>query len=132
MRRLLMLATLGAGLAACDRVMPDPTGAPNAGSMDVVVSTPNGDDGALLVRIAGGPVDSVTSPGPYAVYAGAPDGGAVHVIVQGNIAGGVVARVWVPDVTRAASYTAAVEQATARDSYQQRGPAGYGASLSVR
>ncbi|HEX7942879.1 MAG TPA: hypothetical protein VF488_13795, partial [Gemmatimonadaceae bacterium] len=124
MRRHVIVAALGVALAACGRSVPDPTGVPGSGALDVVVTTPNADDGALLVRISGGAVDSVTSPGGYAVYAGAAEGASRRIIVQGNIAGGVVARVWVPDVTRGAAYVATVEQATTRDTYQQRGPAG--------
>lgn len=131
MTRHVILAALAVALVACTRSVPAPTGIPSAGALDVVLGTPNGDDGALLVRVGGGPIDSVTSPGGYAVVAGAAERTTRRVIVQGNVEAGVIARVWVPDAARAASYTAAVEQAASR-SYEQRGLAGYSASLRAR
>ncbi|HEX6535671.1 MAG TPA: hypothetical protein VF041_13830 [Gemmatimonadaceae bacterium] len=131
MRRHVILAALAAALVACARSVPSPTGVPEAGALDVVLDTPNGDDGALLVRVSGGPIDSVTSPAGYAVVAGADEGGTHRIIVQGDVVRGVIARVWVSDASRAASYTAAVEQAASRG-YAQRELAGYRASILVR
>ena len=116
-------------LAACSGGSSTPMASTTAGPLDLVLSSPNADDGALLIEVSGAPVDSVTAASGYVVYAGAPGGAARRIIVQGTIAAGPVARIWVPDATASAAYHATVLQAAARGTYAQRALGGYGIAV---
>jgi hypothetical protein len=108
-----------------------PTG-PSAGALSLSLTTPNADDGAVLLAVSGGPVDSITAAGGYKVYGGAaaaPAGAPLRVIVRGDLAAGTIARVWVPDVGAVGSYRVTIEQAAARATYQQRAVAGYAGTV---
>ncbi|MCH8144619.1 MAG: hypothetical protein IIA55_07875, partial [Gemmatimonadetes bacterium] len=52
-----------------------------------------------------------------------------RAIVAGTITDGAVLRFWMPDRRNIASYTATLEQAAARSTYEQQGLSGY--SLSI-
>lgn len=85
---ILVLAILG-----CD---DDPTG-PLPGVLEVALIGPAAQAGALLFHVEGGPVDSVTSGG--ALLVSAPFTGVTRrVLVVGDLSG-VVARVYVADVS---------------------------------
>ncbi|HKG94518.1 MAG TPA: hypothetical protein VKA84_21570 [Gemmatimonadaceae bacterium] len=136
MRHPGSLAPLAAALllllpvAACSKDAP--TG-PTRGALSLGLTTPNADDGAVLLAIDGGPVDSVTAVGAYRVYggaAGAPAGTPLRVIVRGTLAAGPVARVWVPDVSAVGAYRVTVEQAAARTTYGQRSVSGYAGTVT--
>ena len=124
---LAALAALAAGACSKD----GPTG-PSAGALSLSLTTPNADDGAVLLAVSGGPVDSITAAGGNKVYGGAaaaPAGTPLRVIVRGDLAAGTIARVWVPDVGAVGAYRVAVEQAAARATYQQRAVAGYAGTV---
>jgi hypothetical protein len=130
-RYLMMIGTLA--LAGCTQGVPGPTGVPglpDPGSLRVVLTTPHTDDGALLIHVTGGPVDSVTSAGGYAVYDAAAGTNERRIIVEGDIENGVVATIWVQDRRTAASYSVTLEQAAARGSFHQQSPDGYQLSLT--
>lgn len=124
--RLLTVACIAAlvPLSGCS----NNTG-PSGAILSVTFSGPHGDDGAVLLTITGGPVDSVEAVG-YAVYTARSGTGPLKVIVTGDLGGGPIARLHVPDHRHAPFYTATVVQVAARRTYAQRDPAAYSASLA--
>jgi hypothetical protein len=123
--RSALFVLLAAFLLACS----DDTNSPTAGAMNLNLATPNSDDGGLLFTLAGGPVDSVVATSGR-VYSAKVDPNTFRVIIAGNLAGGTIARIYLPDLRRAGEYSATVTQAAARGSYVQRDPAGYTLTLS--
>jgi hypothetical protein len=101
---------------------------PTAGTLNVILASPNSDDGAVLFTISGGPVDSLTAPGQQ-IYTSRLDSNTLRVILIGHLEAGTVGRVYLPDVRLASNYSAAVNQAAARSSYAQRNPAAYSVNL---
>ena len=100
---------------------------PVAGAMNVNVSSPQHDDGALMLSVYGGPVDSVESVG-FPIYSiRAAD--SVKFIVTGSLGSGAVARIHIPDGWQASRYSAIVSQVAARVSYAPRDPATYSVAL---
>jgi hypothetical protein len=86
-------------------------------------------DGAVLVTIAGGPVDSVEAAG-YSVYLARIDPSTVRVIVAGDLTSGTIAHIHIPDHRRLSQYSATINQVAARTSYRQRSPAAYALTLT--
>jgi hypothetical protein len=119
-RALLALVALGVGAGSC-KDSSAPKG-PTAGALDVTLTMPNADDGAILFVVSGGAVDSITAPsGTFQLMS---SGAATKaVLVRGTLTSGVIARVWVADVS--VSYTVALQQVAARTTYAQRALAGY-------
>jgi hypothetical protein len=101
---------------------------PTAGALNVSLSSPNTDDGAVLLTISGGPVDSVEAVG-YALYTAGVGLQTLRVIVTGDIGPGPVARIHIPDSRQASRYSATIGQVAARVTYAQRDPAPYSVSL---
>ena len=101
---------------------------PASAILSVTLSSPNGDDGAVLLTISGGPVDSVEAVG-YTVYTARSGTETVRLIVTGNLGSGPIARIHIPDNRQAAQYSAEIVQVAARKTYAQRDPASYTASL---
>ena len=121
-RRLLPLgAALALGLlCSCTS---EPAG-PIQATLNVILGTPNADDGAVLFTIAGGPVDSVEAAG-FAVYSAHVDANTYHVIVTGELGSGPVARIHIPDGRDILRYSATIDQIAVRATYQQRDRNGY-------
>jgi hypothetical protein len=97
-----------------------------SGSLSLGITVLHEADGALLVMVRGGAVDSVTSPelGLALLETGA---GQYSVLLRGRLHEGVVVRLWVPD--RTVTYTATIEQAT--EGYRRTDPGGYAASVQT-
>ena len=123
-------AAIAAGLlavASCggDHTPTEPAG-PVPGVLNVALTTPNADDGAVLLTISGAPVVSVEAASPaYQVYSFTPDTNNVRVLVSGDIATGALLRIHVADTRRAASYRATIAQAASRTTFAQRTLSGY-------
>jgi hypothetical protein len=98
--------------------------APVAATLQVSLSTPFNDDGALLFTVTGGRVDSVDAPG-YTLYSSQTDPATLQVIVTGNLSPGIVAHVHIPDERVALQYSASISQVAARGTYVERDPASY-------
>jgi hypothetical protein len=105
----------------------DGTG-PAGGTLDVNLTSPNTDDGAILLTIAGGPVESVEAV-VGATYKAKVDENTLRVVVTGNLTSGTIARLHVADMSQAARYSAAVIQVAVRSTYATREPAGYSSDL---
>lgn len=121
--RTLALALL-AGLGCSDA----PTG-PLPGAFDVVVTGPAADAGGLLFDILDGPVDSVAAAGTVVVSAPF-TGVSRRVLVVGDQLSGVVARVYVPDVS--ASYQTRIVEVADTRSYALRDSSSFAVLLVVR
>jgi hypothetical protein len=98
--------------------------APVAATLQVSLSTPFNDYGALLFTVTGGRVDSVDAPG-YNLYTSRTDPATLQVIVTGNLSPGIVAHVHIPDERVALQYSASISQVAARETYIERDPASY-------
>jgi len=120
--RALGLAALLVALGTCGG--PD---LPTTGWLQVLLSSPNTDDGGVLFIVSGGPIDSVRSS--YADFFAARQGGSWRMLVAGGLAPGVVAEVWVPDLGAVATYTGTVEQVAQRTTYAQRPTSAYRVSI---
>jgi hypothetical protein len=107
----------------------EPAG-PVAATLEIGLSTPFQDDGAVLFTIAGGPVDSLEAPG-YSVYSSRPDPTTLQVIITGDLTSGMIARIHIPDERMASRYLATLNQAAARASYAQRDPASYALAVGL-
>lgn len=123
--RLGHVRTLGAviGLGLAVSCSHEPSG-PTAGTFDVRLATPNGDDGAVLFTISGGPIEAV-EPLDYRVYSARVDANTHRVIVTGDITSGPVARIRIADDRQLPRYSASVNQVAARATYVQRDPTSY-------
>jgi hypothetical protein len=114
-------------MAACALALitcKDSSGPPPPGWLDVRLVTPNLNDGGILFAIGGARIDSVRTSYPYFV-AHAETETQWRVVVGGTISGGVIARVWVPDVRAAARYETTVLEVAVRGTLAQRATAGY-------
>jgi hypothetical protein len=97
---------------------------PIAATLQVSLSTPFNDDGALLFTVTGGQVDSVDAAG-YTLYTSRPDPATLQVILTGNLSPGIVAQLHIADERVASQYSATVTQVAARQTYIERDPAAY-------
>ncbi|HVQ47184.1 MAG TPA: hypothetical protein VMS62_10165 [Gemmatimonadales bacterium] len=98
--------------------------APVAATLQVSLSTPFNDDGAVLFTVTGGRVDSVDAAG-YTLYTSRTDPATLQVILTGNLSPGIVAHVHIPDERGASQYSATISQVAARETYIERDPASY-------
>lgn len=115
----------GGGVFEPDPPPPEPDPVP--GFLNIRLTTPSADDGALMFSLAGGPMDSLQATGLRLFATGS--GSTLSAVVVGDVAAGTVARFWVPDVADSGQYSASLQQAAARSTYQQKALAGY--SLTV-
>lgn len=126
MRQFLWGAGLAAGLlAGCGGDAPV---GPVAGELTLSLVTPGNSDGAVLIRVTG-PIESVTAMAGYRVESSAVPGGMWRIVVAGNVTGGPVARIRVPDINAAAEYLAIVEQVAARGTFALLSTSGYGVQV---
>ena len=98
--------------------------APVGATLQVSLSTPFNDDGALLFTVTGGRVDSVDAAG-YTLYSSRTDPTTLRVILTGDLSPGIVAHVHIPDERGASQYSATISQVAARETYIERDPASY-------
>ena len=101
---------------------------PTAGTLNVNLSSPHTDDGAVLLTVFGGPVDSIESIG-YTVYSAQGSADTVKLIVTGTLPSDAIARIHIPDIRQASRYAGRLLQSAARSTYSQRDPGSYGISL---
>lgn len=122
-RRLVLACLLGLVPLGCS----NNTG-PTSVALNVSLSSPNTDDGAVLMTISGGPVDSVEAVG-YAVFTARAGAETLRLIVTGNLGSGPIARIHIPDSRLVSRYSAKIGQVAVRATYAQRDPVSYSASL---
>ncbi len=124
--RALTHVTGAAVLAACGAaeqittVRPAQAGRPSPLVADVRLSLP-GDDGALVVGLAGATVDSASAPDVVVTALPSEDGEA-RLVIAGVVSDGTVVRVW-GSAPSGAPLTAVVREAVAT-TLETRNPAG--------
>ncbi len=128
MKRSLRFLTIVACsvVLGCEREVAGPERVLGPGPLELQVATPNADDGALLLAVSGGPVDSVTLS-EFEVTALEVAAGDYRVLIHG----GSIARVWVRDRGTRSAYVASVAQAVSRSTYERRAIAGYAVIITA-
>lgn len=126
MKRVCVLALILA-IFAChdDNKMVAPTG---PGVLDVLLTTPNADDGAILLTVDGA-VDSVQGA-PYVIFSATSASGA-RIVVTGDVVGGVIAKLYVPDVGTADQYLAHLDEVAQRGTFALQPLTSYQLELRV-
>lgn len=127
---LVALTACGGGSPTGSDSTPPPVTS-TSGWLTVQLATPNANDGAVQFAVSGPGVDSIRTVPPYSGHAMVAVSGSGHLVITGSIASGVVARVWVRDVSKAAQVTASVRAAATRNTYGLQDVSGYRA-LVVR
>jgi hypothetical protein len=103
----------------------DSNSGPVAGTLQVTLTSPNTDDGAVMFQV-NGDIDSATAPAGLTLYEATPSATVLRGIVTGPItSGSSLLTLHVPDVGKASSYTTQVLQVSATGSYAQRAVGGY-------
>ena len=127
MRRGMVAPAFVVAILACHD--DDKTVAPTGpGVLDVVLTTPNADDGAVLLTVDGA-IDSVQGA-PYVIFSTASGTGA-RIVVTGDVVGGVIARLYVPDVGTADQYLAHLDEVAQRGTFALQPPTSYQLELRV-
>ncbi|HXV85436.1 MAG TPA: hypothetical protein VD793_02000, partial [Gemmatimonadales bacterium] len=110
----------------------DPEPAPAPGTFTVNLTTPNSDDGALLVRITGTGgetvTDVVTTCSGCKLFKAVVSGTEVRGVITGTISAGAVATVTVSDTNKKGSYSVTILDVASR-TYVKRALTGYGLAL---
>ena len=128
LKRGTALVAVLVGVAACGG--DDGGSSPVAGSLRVVVTSPNTDDGAVMFQVTG-VVDSVAAPAGLTLHQSVPGPNVIRAIVTGNISSGSnLLTLYVADVSKASTITTQVLQVAARTTYAQRPAGAY--SLTVQ
>jgi hypothetical protein len=120
--RAFILAVL---LASCSSGSNGPT----SGSLNVQFGSLQGDEGAVLFTVSGGPIESVEAVNG-AVYTAQIDPNTTRVIVAGSLSSGPIARVRIADMSNAPQYSARLDQVAVRSSYAARDPGLYSLTLA--
>jgi hypothetical protein len=124
--RLGVLALMALPLAPCG----DSTGndGPVSGWLPLRLTTPNTDDGGVLITITGATIDSIRTTHPQLLTM-RQSPSSIRAVIGGNLSAGTIAEIRVPDTRQARQYTAVIQEVAARTTFQQRPLAGY--TLSV-
>lgn len=121
---LLALALVTAcGSSAPTTATPAPP-APQAGWLTVQLDTPNADDGAIQLAISGPAAEAAQAEAPYDGLATVV-GTTTYMVVTGPLADGALARLRVPDVSKATQYTVSIQAVAERGTYALRATTGY-------
>ena len=128
--RTCMTAVVAVGVvlaAGCG----DGTDPPQPGLATVSLTTPNSDDGAVLVRVTGQGLSSAqASSSSYLVYWRLVSETELHVAVFGSVSAGPMFTVQVSDVRQLSAYTGTVEQVADRNDALRSSLSGYGVTVS--
>jgi hypothetical protein len=107
-------------LAACHATVPSTV----PGTLTVHLVSAGTNDGAMVLVVSGGEVQSVETVGSYEVTSNTDEAG-MHVMVVGNLAVGALVRLHVPDVSRASAYIAVIGQVADRTNFGLVDATGY-------
>jgi hypothetical protein len=122
--RFLAAALALSGLACGEDRVSSATG---PGVLEVVLTTPSSDDGAILFQVDG-TVDSMIAAPGYSGFSNVSPG-FTRAVVTGSVSGGIIARLYIPDVSAAGQYSATLLQAAARNSFALQPVTGYALTL---
>lgn len=109
----LAIATLVLLAVGCGDSNQNPSG---AGDL-FVAYTGNGQAGAMLLTISGGPVESVSAIGVQQVSSTSPYANTTKVVLLGEVGNGDVLKIHVPDVSAVTQYNVRVDQVADKDSF---------------
>jgi hypothetical protein len=124
----LILALAGAACSGGDDGGTTPP-QPEPGVLTVSLTTPGTGDRALMVQVTGPELGAVeAASGSYVVHSRATGPGAVRAAVFGALGTGPLLRIQVPDVNRAAAYSATVVE-VADETNALRSTNGYTAAV---
>ncbi len=116
-------------LASCGGPSGPPPPPSGPGFLRVLLETPRSDDGALLITLSGGPLDSLRVS--QATLLTAPPGDDQQVIIAGDVRAGVVLRFWVPERADVANYRVVLNQVATRRDYIQQSLTGYSLTIAT-
>ncbi len=119
-------------LASCggEEMPPGPPPPPSGpGFLRVLLQTPRSNDGALLLTLSGGPLDSLRVS-QFTLLTAPVGVNDQQVIIAGDVRAGVVLRFWVPERANVANYRAVLDQVATRRDYIQQSLTDY--SLTIR
>lgn len=106
-------------------------GGPSSGVLQVKLSTPNaGSDGAILFTVSGPATLRAAAAAPGLRLFAEPLAAVNHFAVTGPLPSGTVITIEVPDVGRASSYTATIQQVAAANYQLRPNLAGYTLTVS--
>ncbi len=125
MRRVLVAFALTLAACAAD-VAPAPVG----GLLPIMLDAPRDTDGAIIITVSGGPIDSVTAAPGYDITSNT-DASGVHILVVGPMASGTLAQIHVADMAHAGQYVASVEQIADGTTFALLDPAPYGVRVAA-
>ncbi len=97
---------------------PQPPSGP--GFLQLLLETPRTNDGALLITLSGGPLDSLRVTQTTTLLTAPPGVNDQQVIIAGDVRAGVVLRFWVPERTNVLGYRAVLDQVATRGDYIQQ------------
>src|SRR5262245_264454 len=123
----LALLPMAALLVTCN----DPSGngnRPTRGWLTLRLTSPNADDGGVLITVSGATIDSVRTTQSNLVTR-RESASSIRVIIGGNLTSGMIGEILVPDTRQVSQYTALIQEVAARTTYQQRPLAGYSVSV---
>ncbi|MGH7469525.1 MAG: hypothetical protein ACRENP_16360 [Longimicrobiales bacterium] len=124
--RLGALAMIALLISTCK----DSTGG-NQGSrgwLALRLTSPNTDDGGVLIIVNGAALDSVRSTHPF-LLTRRESASSMRVVIAGSLSAGVIGEILVPDTRQSAQYSATIQEVAARTTYQQRAVTGYSVSI---
>lgn len=133
--RVVTLAIVAAAAVGCkdeggDRPPVGPGSNPT--SLVVTLTTPNGDDGALMFTVRGPEMLAVTSASSsYLVFSNLAVQGQARVIAVGDLRPGAVFTIAVTGAHEPADYTVSLEQVATRADALRSNLAGYKATVSA-
>ena len=106
---------------------------PKAGTATVSLTTPNGDDGIVLLTLTGPGMSNIQSASSsYKVYWRVESPGEVRAIVVGNLASGAVLTASVDDVGKIGQYGGTVVEAASRTDVVRGSTTGYGVTFRAQ
>jgi hypothetical protein len=127
----LILLT-AAVLAVSSTCADGPAVVPQAGTLSLLLATPNVDDGAVLFEVSGPPIDSATAVGPsLRLFTHQADGSRLVGVVAGPITSGPLLTLYVRDTGAVAAYTARVLEVADRLDSLRASLTGYTATVTL-
>ncbi len=91
------------------------TAVPMSGTLVLSLTSPNSDDGAILLSISGGGISAPTVVSTsHVLFFRATGTTSINAVVVGNITAGPLLRFDVPDVSGASAYTGTITEAANR------------------
>jgi hypothetical protein len=124
--RDVLMTAVGLALAAtvaCGG--SDGTTGPTAGTLTVTLTTPNTDDGAILLTVSGPDMTQIAVDDTSLYVRYAQDGTTVTAVLVGDLESGSLVTFHVPDVDAVSSYSATITQVADRSNVLRGSLTGY-------